>query len=55
MHFYAVAPSLSLEVISAMLNHAHLETVEFANSLTFATTAFTLGFMLKLGAAPTHQ
>lgn len=55
MHFYALAPSLSFEVISAMLNASYLEDINFIKSLNFASAAFTLGFMLKLGAAPTHQ
>jgi len=55
VHFYALAPSLSFEVISAMLNASYLENINFVKSLNFASAAFTLGFMLKLGAAPTHQ
>lgn len=55
VHFYALSPSLSFEVINAMLQGYYSEDESFAKSLDFATSAFTLGFMLKLGAAPTHQ
>jgi len=38
-----------------MLSASYLEDNYFVKALSFATSAFTLGFMLKLGAAPTHQ
>ena len=55
MHFYAIAPSLSFEIINALLDNAYLETVPVEESLNFASSAVVLGFMIKLGAAPVHQ
>lgn len=55
MHLYAVVPSLSFEVINALLSRAHNEVPELNMALDFASTAIAFGFMLKLGAAPVHQ
>ena len=55
VHIYAIVPSLSTEVVSLLFNAAHSEKVILNNSLDFATTAIAFGFMIKLGAAPTHQ
>lgn len=55
MHLYAIVPSLSFEVINALLTRAHNETPEVGIAIDFASTAISFGFMLKLGAAPVHQ
>ena len=48
-------PSLSFEVVNALLSRSYGETLELNAALDFATTAIAFGFMLKLGAAPVHQ
>jgi NADH-quinone oxidoreductase subunit N len=55
VHIYAVVPSLSFEVVNALLLKAHDEVYDLNAALNFATTAIAFGFMLKLGAAPAHQ
>ena len=55
VHIYAVIPSLSTDITNYLLSSAHSGGIALNNSLDFATTAIALGFMIKLGAAPTHQ
>lgn len=55
MHFYAVVPCLSYEVVNAVFNKSYFENESLVKLLDFVSCGFTLGFMLKLGAAPTHQ
>lgn len=55
MHIYAVIPSLSIEIIDHVLNNAHAQYIDRADSLNFATATISFGFMLKIGAAPVHQ
>lgn len=55
VHIYALLPSLSFSALNTILYSSYGEAVNVTNALEFATTAITFGFMLKLGAAPTHQ
>jgi NADH:ubiquinone oxidoreductase subunit 2 (subunit N) len=55
VHLYAIVPSLSFEVVNAVLAASYNEVPELGSALDFATTAIAFGFMLKLGAAPVHQ
>lgn len=55
MHLYALVPSLSFEVVNAMLRQSYGELPGFNAAIDFATTSIAFGFMLKLGAAPAHQ
>jgi len=55
VHLYAIVPSLSFEVINALLSRCYGEVPQLNIALDFATTAIAFGFMLKLGAAPVHQ
>lgn len=54
VHLYAIIPNVSFSVIKFLTDHTTLSN-QFSSSLEFATTAITLGFLIKLGAAPTHQ
>lgn len=55
VHVYTIVPTLNSGVINFILDNVYLEPAEINNSLNFATTAMTFGFMLKIGAAPGHQ
>jgi NADH-quinone oxidoreductase subunit N len=55
VHIYALVPSLGFETTNFMLQAVIAENSNFCSALEFATTALTVGFMFKLGAAPTHQ
>jgi NADH-quinone oxidoreductase subunit N len=58
VHLYAIVPSLSYKVIFFLTDFSStfkfLEGYDY-NAIEFATTAITMGFLIKLGAAPLHQ
>lgn len=57
VHIYALIPSLSYNAVFSLSNILliGIQTNPILESLEFATTSILVGFLIKLGAAPTHQ
>jgi NADH:ubiquinone oxidoreductase subunit 2 (subunit N) len=53
VHLYATTGTLSVDILEIFLRLSSENTAFL--STNFATTAIALGFLLKIGAAPTHQ
>lgn len=56
VHYYALFPNLLYGSVSAATEYALIYSFDtLVTSYNFAGTSIILGFLIKLGAAPTHQ
>jgi len=56
VHFYALVPSLSYNIMYFLLDYSNTyNSIPLGGSLSFASNLMLLGLLVKLGAAPLHQ